>query len=154
MSSYKKIINTLIDNDISISISESFTGGGLSKEFTNIPGVSKIFNMGLITYSNKSKKIMLKIPLSTIKKYGAVSKEVAILMSNNLSKISKSDLCIATTGIAGPSGGTQKKPVGLGYISIKFFKKNYIFKKNFKGSRYRIQKNAINFCFKELKKLI
>jgi len=105
---YKKIINTLICKKISVSVTESFTGGGLSKVFTDIPGISNIFNMGLITYSNKSKNVILNIPLSTIKKYGAVSEEVACLMSKNLSKISGSNLCISTTGIAGPSGGTKK----------------------------------------------
>jgi len=105
MFSYKKIIQTLLNKNISVSIAESFTGGQLIKAFTDIPGISKIFHMGLITYSNKSKNLLLNIPILTIKKNGAVNKEIAILMSNNLSKISKSDLCIATTGIAGPSGG-------------------------------------------------
>tara|TARA_B110000438_G_scaffold291161_1_gene327758 strand:- start:811 stop:1275 length:465 start_codon:yes stop_codon:yes gene_type:complete len=153
MPSYKKIINNLIDKNISVSIAESFTGGGLSKIFTDTPGISKIFNIGLITYSNNSKNLFLNIPLSTIKKYGAVSKEVAVLMSKNLSKISKSNLCIATTGIAGPSGGTKIKPVGLGYISIIFFKKNYTFKIKLKGSRLKIQKDAIKFCFDKIDKL-
>ena len=151
---YKKIINNLITNNISVSIAESFTGGKLSKIFTDTPGISKIFNMGLITYSNKSKNTILNISLSSIKKKGAVSEEVAILMSKNLSKISKSNLCISTTGIAGPSGGTIKKPVGLAYISITYFDKNYLFKKKFKGKRSKIQKDAIDFCFNKLKKLI
>lgn len=154
MYSYKKIINNLIANNISISIAESFTGGQISKIFTDIPDISKIFNMGLVTYSNKSKNLILKIPLSIIKKHGAVSKEVAILMSKNLSKISKSNLCISTTGIAGPSGGTIKKPVGLTYISITYSNKNYIFRKKFKGNRSKIQRDAIDFCFKKLEKLI
>ena len=140
--------------EISISVSESFTGGQLSKAFTDQSGVSKIFNMGLITYSNKSKKLILMIPLSIIKKYGAVSEEVAILMSKNLYKISKSNLCISTTGIAGPLGGSKKKPIGLGYISIIFQKKTYVYKKKFNGSRSKIQKDAVDFCFRKIKKLI
>ena len=151
---YKKIIQNLITNNISVSIAESFTGGKLSKIFTDTSGISKIFNMGLITYSNKSKNTILNIPLSIIKKNGAVSEEVAILMSKNLSKISKSNLCISTTGIAGPLGGTIKKPVGLTYISITYFGKNYVFKKKFEGKRSKIQKDAIDFCFDKLKKLI
>ena len=154
MPSYRKIINILINKNFSISVCESFTGGQLSKVFTDIPGISKIFNMGLITYSNESKNSILNIPMSTIKKYGAVSKEVAFLMSKNLSKISNSDISISTTGIAGPKGGSKNKPVGLGYISITFFKKNYIFKKKFKGGRNKIQKDAVNFCLQELEKLI
>ena len=154
MSSYKKIIQILLNKNISVSIAESFTGGQLTKAFTDTPGISKIFHMGLITYSNKSKNLLLNIPILTIKKNGAVNKEIAILMSNNLSKISKSNLCIATTGIAGPSGGSKKKPVGLGYISIKLHNKIYIFKKIFKGSRSKIQKDAVNFCFNKINKLI
>jgi PncC family amidohydrolase len=154
MSSYKKIVNKLIDQFITISIAESFTGGEISRKFISVPGVSQIFNMGLITYSNQAKHLILKIPLFSIKKYGAVSEEIAFLMSKNLSKISKSDICISTTGIAGPNGGTKNKPVGLCYISIKFYKKNYTFKKIFNGSREKIQKDAVNFCFNELKKLI
>ena len=154
MFSYKKIIDTLIKKNISVSIAESFTGGQLTKEFMNISGVSKVFNMGLITYSNESKTLLLKIPNSILKKKGAVSKEVAILMSKNLAKISKSDLCISTTGIAGPLGGSKEKPIGLAYISITFLKKNFLFKKKFKGTRLKIQKNAINFCFTEIQKLI
>ena len=75
-------------------------------------------------------------------------------MSKNLSKISRSDLCIATTGIAGPSGGTQKKPIGLSYISITYFKKTYIFKKKFEGDRAMIQKKAVEFCFDKINELI
>ncbi len=151
---YKKIIKTLLKKNISVSIAESFTGGQLIKAFTDTPGISKIFHMGLITYSNKSKNLLLNIPMLTIKKNGAVNKEIAILMSKNLSKISKSDLCISTTGIAGPSGGSKKKPVGLGYISMKFDKKTYTFKKIFKGKRSKIQKDAVEFCFNEINKLI
>ena len=151
---YKKIIKDLLNKSISVSIAESFTGGQLTKAFTDTPGVSKIFHMGLITYSHKSKNLLLNIPMSTIKKNGAVNKEIAILMSKNLSKISKSDLCISTTGIAGPSGVSKKKPVGLSYISIKLHKKTYIFKKVFKGDRSKIQKDAVKFCFNEINKLI
>ena len=154
MYSNKKIIISLIKKNISISIAESFTGGLLSKSFTDISGVSKIFNMGLITYSNKSKNLILNVPNSIIKKHGAVSKEVSIIMSKHLSKISKSDLTISTTGIAGPLGGSKYKPIGLGYISITYLKKTYTFKKRFNGSRHKIQKDAIKFCFKEVQKLI
>ena len=154
MYSYKKIINILIQKEISISVSESFTGGQLSKAFTDISGISKIFQMGIITYSNKSKNLILKIPLSIIKKHGAVSEEVAILMSQSLSKISKSDLSISTTGIAGPLGGSKAKPVGLAYISITFLKKTYTYKKKFQGSRSKIQREAVDFCFKQIQMLI
>ena len=154
MSSYNKIIKILLERNISISIAESFTGGLLTKIFIDNPGISKIFNMGIVAYSNKSKSLILKIPINTIKKYGAVSKEVSILMSKNLSKISKSDLCISTTGIAGPTGGSRIKPIGLIYISITSLNKTHTFKKIFKGKRSLIQKKAIEFCFEKIQKLI
>lgn len=154
MYSYKKITNQLIKKNISISVTESCTGGQLSKFLTDSPGISKVFNMGLITYSNKSKSTILGIPSKIIKNYGAVSKEVAQLMCLNLSKISKSKLCISISGIAGPSGGSKKKPVGLVYIAIKFNKKNYLYEKKFIGSRAIIQRNIVTFCLKEVNKLI
>ena len=154
MYSNKKVVISLIKKNISISIAESFTGGLLTKSFIDISGVSKIFNMGLIVYSNESKNMLLNVPNSIIKKYGAVSKEVSIIMSKNLSIISKSNLTISTTGIAGPLGGSKYKPIGLGYISITYLKKTYTFKKKFSGSRKKIQKDAIKFCLKEVEKLI
>ena len=154
MFTYKKIIKKLIKKNISISIAESCTGGNLTKCFTDTPGVSKIFNMGLITYSNKSKNKILNISSNIINKYGAVSEKVANLMSINLRKLSKSKICISTTGIAGPTGGSKDKPIGLVFIGISYNNKNFVFKKNFKGNRMTIQKKTISFCFKEINKLI
>ena len=151
---YKKIINNLIKKKVSISFAESCTGGQLSKKFTDMPGISAIFDMALITYSNQSKSLLLKIPPALIIKYGAVSEKIAYQMSNNLSKISKSKICVSTTGIAGPSGGSKKKPVGLVYIGITFNKKTIVFKKIFLGNRKNIQKNTVKFCFKEINKLL
>ena len=154
MPSYKKTINHLIIKNISISVAESCTGGQLSKYFTDYPGISKIFNMGLITYSNNAKSMLLNISPAIIKKYGAVSEKVAFLMTKNLSKYSKSKLCIATTGIAGPDGGSKLKPIGLVYIGITFNKKSFVLKKKFIGNRKKIQKDTVLFCLKEIKKLI
>ena len=153
MLSYKNIIKNLIKKNISVSVAESCTGGQLSKLFTDTPGVSKIFHMGLITYSNKSKSLILNIPSKLIKNHGAVSEKIASLMSKNLSEISKSKLCVSTTGIAGPSGGSKNKPVGLVYIGITFNKKTFVFKKKFNGDRRKIQKDTIIFCLKEINKL-
>ncbi len=137
----KKIISILIKRNITISVAESCTGGMLSSKFTSISGSSKIFKMGLVTYSNESKINILKIPKKTIEKYGAVSVQCCLAMVNNLSKISKSKINIAITGIAGPKGGTRNKPVGLVYIGLKTGKiikiNKFIFKK--KG-RIPIQK--------------
>ena len=154
MKSYKTIIHKLIKQNIHVSIAESCTGGKLCSVFTETPGVSKIFNMGIIAYSNKSKNLILEIPLSILKKYGAVSEKVASLMVLNLFKISKSKLCISTTGIAGPSGGSKSKPIGLVYIGIKFNKNIFVIKKIFNGNRKKIQKDTVNFCLKSIKDLI
>ena len=154
MYSYKIIIKKLLKRNISISIVESCTGGLLSSKFTSIAGISKIFNMGLITYSNKSKSSFLKISQNDLKKYGAVSHQTVALMVKNLQRLTKSKLCISTTGIAGPSGGTKVKPVGLIYFGIKYRNKTIILEKKFKGSRIQIQQKTIKAIFTTLEKLI
>ena len=154
MYSYKIIIKKLLKRNISISIAESCTGGLLSSKFTSLAGISKIFNMGLITYSNKSKSSLLKISQNDLKKYGAVSHQTAALMVKNLQRLTKSKLCISTTGIAGPSGGTKVKPVGLIYFGIKYRNKTIILEKKFKGSRMQIQQKTVKAIFTTLEKLI
>ena len=154
MYSYKIIIKKLLKRNISISIAESCTGGLLSSKFTSVAGISKIFNMGLITYSNKSKTSLLKISQNDLKKYGSVSHQTASLMVKNLQQLTKSKLCISTTGIAGPSGGTKVKPVGLIYFGIKYRNKTFILEKKFKGSRIQIQQKTIKAIFTTLEKLI
>ena len=154
MSLYKKIINQLIKDNITVSVAESCTGGKLSKCFTDHQGVSKIFQMGLVTYSNSSKNIILNISLKLISQKGAVSEDIAKEMLDNLSKISNSKICISTTGIAGPGGGSKDKPVGLVFVGIKFNKKNSIYKKNFSGNREEIQDKTIYFIFEEIRKLL
>ena len=154
MYSYKIIIKKLLKRNISISIAESCTGGLLSSKFTSVAGISKIFNMGLITYSNKSKSSLLKISQNDLKKYGAVSHQTAALMVKNLQRLTKSKLCISTTGIAGPSGGTKVKPVGLIYFGIKYKNKTIILEKKFKGSRMQIQQKTVKAIFTTLEKLI
>ena len=154
MYSYKIIIKKLLKRNISISIAESCTGGLLSSKFTSVAGISKIFNLGLITYSNKSKSSLLKISQNDLKKYGAVSHQTAALMVKNLQRLTKSKLCISTTGIAGPSGGTKAKPVGLIYFGIKYRNKTITLEKKFKGSRMQIQQKTVKAIFTSLEKLI
>ena len=154
MYSYKIIIKELLKRNITISVAESCTGGLLSSKFTSVAGISKIFNIGLITYSNKAKSNLLKISQNHLKKYGAVSHQTASLMVKNLHHLTKSKLCISTTGIAGPSGGTKAKPVGLIYFGIKYKNKTIILEKKFKGSRAQIQQKTIKAIFTTLKKLI
>ena len=151
---YKKIIKTLIQKNISISVAESCTGGKISYLISTVPGVSKIFDLGLITYSNNSKFKILKVPMSIINKHGAVSEEVSRLMVRNLYSITKSKICISTTGIAGPTGNTKYKPLGLIYIGIRYKNKIKIYKKIFRGNRPMFQKKASEFCLQEIKKLI
>ena len=154
MYSYNKIIKKLLKKNISISIAESCTGGLLSSTFTSTPGISKIFNMGLVTYSNNAKSYLLKISQNKLKKHGTVSHQIAALMVNNLQKLTKSNLCISTTGIAGPLGGTKTKPVGLIYCGIKYRNKTIILEKKFNGSRIQIQKKTVGSIFDVLEKLI
>ncbi|MDC0057124.1 CinA family protein [Alphaproteobacteria bacterium] len=154
MPSYKKIINKLIKRNITISVAESCSGGQLSSTITKVSGVSKIFNMGIITYSNQAKSSLLKVPLTKITKHGSVSEEVALSMVMNLAKLSKSEICISTTGISGPSGGSKKKPVGLVYIGIKFNKKVFVVRKIFIGDRKKIQNDTVNYALKIIKDLI
>ena len=140
-----RIIKILKKKKFKIAFAESCTGGLLSSIITSINGSSKVFTIGLVTYSNKSKNIILKVPNKILKKYGAVSEQCCISMVKNLGKISKSDISLSITGIAGPSGGTKQKPVGLVYVGVKKHNKinvkKYLFKN--KGRDY-IRKNTVN----------
>ena len=151
----KKIISVLVKKKIKLAVAESCTGGMLSYGITSVSGSSRVFTMGLVTYSNQSKTSILKVPKKIIKKYGAVSIQCCLSMVNNLYKISKSKLCISITGIAGPNGGTKHKPVGLVYIGVKKGNKTLI-KKNFFKSKKRklIQKNAVKKAFELVNSLI
>ncbi len=140
----KSLIRLLIRKKIKISVVESCTGGLLASTITAISGASKIFNLGLVTYSDLAKIKILKVNKNIIKKYGAVSYECCYSMVNNLSKISKAKINISITGIAGPKGGTKKKPVGLVYIGIKKGNKIQINRCLFKSKkRSSIQKATV-----------
>ena len=140
----KLLIKLLIKKKIKVSVAESCTGGLLASTITSISGASKIFNLGLITYSNQAKIEILKVNKSIIKKYGAVSYECCYAMVDNLSKISKASINVSITGIAGPKGGTKKKPVGLVYIGVKKGNKIEITRCLFKSKkRSLIQKATV-----------
>ena len=126
------LIKKLVKKKLKISFAESCTGGMLSSAITSISGASKVFNIGLITYSNHAKIKFLKVTKNIIEKYGAVSHECCFAMVKNLSKISKANINVSITGIAGPKGGTKQKPVGLVFIGIK------------KGNKIVIKKNLFN----------
>ena len=140
----KSLVKILIKKKLKIAFAESCTGGLLASSITSISGASKIFNLGLITYSNQAKIKFLKVNKNIIKKYGAVSHECCLAMVNNLSKISKANINVSITGIAGPKGGSKQKPVGLVYIGIKKGNKTQINKCFFKSrKRSSIQKASV-----------
>ena len=151
----QKIVSLLKKKKLKLAVAESCTGGMLSSAITSVRGSSKVFSMGLVTYSNQAKTSILKIPNQIIKKNGAVSVQSCLAMVNNLSKISKSKVCISTTGIAGPKGGSKKKPVGLVYIGVKIGKKVIVNKCNFKNNgRTFIQKQTVKKALNLLANLI
>ena len=139
----QKIVRLLEKKRLKISFAESCTGGLLSSTITQISGSSKVFTIGLVTYSNQSKINTLKVPKNTIRKYGAVSYETCLSMVKNLNKISKTNISVSVTGIAGPRGGSKKKPVGLVFIGIKKGNKTLVRKYLFKNKkRSAIQRAA------------
>ena len=143
----KKIVNLLKRKKLKIAFAESCTGGLLSKSITSVSGSSKVFNLGLVTYSNESKIKVLKISRKIIKKYGAVSEQVCKAMVKNVSKIGNTNMSVSVTGIAGPSGGSRKKPVGLVYVGIKKGNKISIKKYLFNNKvRSYVQKAAVDKC--------
>ena len=151
----KKVVKLLRKKALKISFAESCTGGLLSSSITSISGSSKVFTLGLITYSNQAKVKLLKVSPNILKKHGAVSYETCLSMVKNLSKISKTNVSISVTGIAGPSGGTKNKPVGLVYIGLKkgtkILVKKFIFKSK---KRLSIQRSTVNEAFKLILKTI
>ena len=150
-----KLVKKLIKKKLKVSFVESCTGGLLSSLITSISGSSKIFNIGFITYSNKAKIDILKVPKKIINKHGAVSEECGLSMVKNLSKISKANISVSITGIAGPNGGTKLKPVGLVYIGIKKGNKIIIKENLFKNkNRITIQKATVIASINVINKII
>ena len=141
----QKIVKLLSKKKLKISFAESCTGGLLSSSITSISGSSKVFTLGLVTYSNQSKINTLKVPKKTIIKHGAVSYESCLSMVKNLNKISKTNISISITGVAGPKGGSKQKPVGLVFIGIKKGNRTLVKKYLFKNKkRIPIQRSAVN----------
>ena len=150
-----KIVKKLIKKKLKISFAESCTGGLLSSTITSVSGSSKVFNIGLITYSNRAKINILNVPKKIISKYGAVSSECCLSMVKNLSKISRANISVSITGIAGPNGGTNLKPVGLVYIGIKKGNNISVQKNLFKNkNRISIQKATVGALLNKIDKII
>lgn len=150
----QKVTSTLKNKKKTISAAESCTGGLLSHILTSIPGSSLYFKLGIIAYSNEAKITQLNIPPNLLKQHGAVSKNVAILMAENIKKISHTDISLSTTGIAGPTRGNSKMPVGLIYISITSENKTTCRKFNFKGKRLDNINNTVKEVLIMLKKFL
>jgi len=154
MVKFSKLIKKLNKKKLKISFAESCTGGLLAHSITSINGASKIFNLSVVTYSNDSKSSILKVPKKIINKFGAVSEECCLSMVKNLAKISKSQINVSITGIAGPKGGSKLKPVGLVFIGINYKGKHNVYKYLFqnktrksirKASAKAVVDNLLNF---------
>ena len=141
----QKTVKLLTNKKLKVSFAESCTGGLLSSAITSISGSSKIFALGLITYSNQAKINTLKVPKKIIIKHGAVSYETCLYMVKNLHKITKTNISVSITGVAGPKGGSKQKPVGLVYIGIKKGNKTLVKKYLFKNKqRTSVQRATVN----------
>ena len=138
----QKIVKLLSKKKIKISSAESCTGGLFASSITSINGSSKVFTLGLVTYSNQAKINILKVPKKIIKKHGAVSYETCLSMVKNLNKISKTNISVSITGIAGPKGGTTHKSVGLVFIGIKKGNKTIVKKYLFKNKKRNLIQKA------------
>ena len=152
----KKVILLLKKKSLKLVTLESCTGGLLSSTITSVSGSSKIFDYGLVTYSNSSKINLLNVSPSSLKKYGAVSEKISLEMIDKLSdKIDNNIIYISVTGIAGPEGGSKNKPIGTVFMSIKIRNKVYKYNLQLKNkSRLNIQKEIVNNVLENLYKLL
>lgn len=150
----KEVVELLIKNNLTISSVESCTGGLFSKLITDVPGCSKILNESYVTYSNEAKSRILGVSNETLEKYGAVSYQTATEMAQGLSRISKSNICVSFTGIAGPGGGTKQKPVGLVYTALCINEKVFYYKLMLEGTRDEIRHCACYKMLDEIKNIL
>jgi nicotinamide-nucleotide amidase len=138
------VVQLLVERKQTLSVVESCTGGWLAKTITDVPGVSEVFNQGWITYSNQAKHQQLQVPNELLESYGAVNHDVCEAMAENARQISQSDIALAITGIAGPGGGSESKPVGLVYIGLSNSKSTEVKRFCFNGSRDSVRWRAVN----------
>jgi PncC family amidohydrolase len=143
-----KIGEVLRQNNLTLSVAESCTGGLISHRITNTPGSSDYFEMGIVTYSNRSKMQLLDVPKLIIESFGAVSQETARAMAEGVKKVAQSDVGLSVTGIAGPAGGTPTKPVGLVYMGIASQNNTTVKEFRFQGSRSEIKKQSSDEALK------
>lgn len=147
----KKLIEDMSEKKLTISLAESCTAGMACSFIGDIPGASAVLKESLVTYSNEAKQKYLSVPSEILDKYGAVSKECAEAMVHGLYEQTKSDVCLSITGLAGPGGGTDKKPVGLVHFGIYYNGETYLYERQFKGDRNEIRTQAAkSILFKTL----
>lgn len=150
----RTVVELLSKNGLSITAAESCTGGLVCGKIVNVAGASEVFRGGYITYSNKQKRNVIGVKKSTLEKYGAVSEQVAAEMAKGVLEVSKADVAISTTGIAGPGGGTPEKPVGLVYIGCAVKNKVYVEKFNFSGSRNKVRESTVVAALSMVRKYV
>lgn len=150
----EKIARLLRDSGLTLSLAESCSGGLIAKRITDIPGSSGYFLLGAVTYSNDAKERVLGVPAKLIEQYGAVSGEVALAMAEGVRKVSGSDIALATTGIAGPEGGSPEKPVGTVYLAIATPEGGNTFLQHFAGDRSAVREATAEAALRLLKKRI
>ena len=148
------IVDLLVANKLTVSTVESCTGGMIAARLINVPGVSDVFKMGHITYSNKSKKKILGVKKRTLEKHTAVSAEVAKEMVKGVELVSKADVCVSVTGLAGPDGGSEKRPVGLVYIACSIKGNVTVQEYYFNGNREKVRENATAAALTLMRKCI
>ncbi|MBR1476696.1 MAG: competence/damage-inducible protein A [Lachnospiraceae bacterium] len=150
----KSIAELLKANSLSVTFAESCTGGMLSARFVNTPGVSEVYKQGIVTYSNKAKRKYLGVKKGTLKKYGAVSEQTAFEMAKGAAREFEADVAVAVTGIAGPDGGSEEKPVGLVYIACNVLGKIEVKEYRFKGDRGRVRDSAVSAALTLMRRCI
>ena len=150
----KAVVDLLQANELTLTCAESCTGGLLSGRIINVPGVSETYKSGYITYSNKAKRRLLGVKKPTLQKYGAVSENVAEEMVRGAASAAKADVAVAVTGIAGPDGGTEEKPVGLVYIACGVKGKVTVKKYQFSGNRAKVRESAVSAALTLLRECV
>ena len=148
------VVRLLIKYNLTVSTAESCTGGMIAAKLVNVAGVSEVFREGYVTYSNKAKRKLLKVGKTTLKEYGAVSRQTAKEMAEGGMALADSDICVAVTGIAGPDGGTKEKPVGLVFIGCCVRGETEVEKWNFRGSRQEIREQSALAALELLRSMI
>lgn len=152
-----ELVNALIDKKIKIATAESCTGGLISQLITSVPGASGVFDCGIVSYSNKIKNSILGVSNKTLEIYGAVSEQTAIEMARGVLKLANADVAVSVTGIAGPGGGTAKKPIGTVYVCVCTSDTCKVLRFLFEGNRESVRKQtaekAIKFVLEQLYKI-